>query len=84
MPLPNPRLEQLHSELCALLTERQGERVRTRKTDSASIQLLDQAAAEIKNWTEDASRIGADPENEEQMFELVERAREISLKLSTD
>ncbi|MBY6142153.1 hypothetical protein KUV26_22200 [Leisingera daeponensis] len=84
MPLPNPRLEQLHSELCAILTERQGERIRTQKTDSAGIQLLDQASADIRSWTEDASRIGADPENEEQLFELVERARAISLKLSTD
>lgn len=84
MPLPNPKLEQLHSELCALLAERQEEQVRTRNTDSAGIQLLDQAAAEISSWAEDAGKVEADPGNEKQLFELVDRAREISLKLIKD
>ncbi|WP_264210685.1 hypothetical protein [Leisingera thetidis] len=82
MPIPNPKLEQMHAELCARLSERQGERIRTRQTDSAGGRLLDSAAAEIRNWAEDAGRINASAGDSEQIAELIGRARQISMTLN--
>lgn len=81
MQLSNSRLEQLHSELCSALTERQGEQMRTRQKDSAAAQRLDQIEAEIKNWADDASKIAANDVDEQSVADLVERARQINLKL---
>ncbi|OBY24629.1 hypothetical protein [Leisingera sp. JC1] len=84
MQLQNSRLEQLFSELCSALTERQGEQVRTRQTDSAAGQKLDQIEAEIKNWADDAQKIAVGDDDEKSVADLVERARQINQKLCED
>lgn len=82
MQLPNSRMEQLHSEMCSAHTERQSEQFRTRKTDNAASQKLEQVQAEIKSWADDARKIEADDRDEQSVADLVKRARKINLKLS--
>lgn len=81
MQLPNERLEQLHTELCSALSERLSERTRTRHSQQDSLQTLEEAEAEIRDWAQEARKIDADAEDDPALAKLVERAKEINRKL---
>lgn len=81
MLLANERLEQLHTELCTALSERQSELARTRSSGGDAARKLDKAEAEIRSWEADAGKIGETCEDQKAMTDLIERANQISHSL---
>lgn len=82
MKLRNPRLEETYTELCALLSERQGEQARTHPSTSAgATDNLEELSAEIEAWRDDASKLEEEEKDEEAIEGLLERARQIGFRL---
>ncbi|MEW2912785.1 hypothetical protein [Leisingera sp. JC11] len=86
MALKVAQLEEIHSEMCGLLAERQDELARTAPSgEDTAASDLDRLAAEIGNWSDDAAKVEtADgKENEAAIADLAEQAKQICWRLSS-
>lgn len=86
MALKVAKLEEIHSEMCGLLAERQDEMARTAPSGNGTAGGdLTEISAEIGNWSDDAAKIEAadGKESEAAIADLVERAKHICWRLSS-
>lgn len=82
MTLPNSQLEQVHTEMKSLLTERQGELARDGGDDhSRDVSDAESLSNEIDAWEKKAQDVPEAPDDDEKVRELEASGREICSKL---